>query len=307
MPGPDELDLPRHVAIAWGVAADPQRGPKREMSVERIVDAAVQIADSQGLGALSMSAVATQLGYTPMSLYRYVAAKDDLILLMQEAASGVPPESVRDAEGWRGRLEAMYRAQVEVYLAHPWVLDIPITGSPMTPNSAAYMDSMLDALGQTPLDEDERLAVALLITGHSRWYGTILAGYSATARSLGLSIDEISEREAAIFDALITADEFPALRRAIDADVFRSPTDPFAFGLQRMLDGVEAYIDRLASGRQRSQPAQWAGADDAEVSGDKRYREAQKSVREAEKALRDARKAARQALREARERATQQR
>ena len=67
-----DLELPRGVALAWGVAADPQRGPKREMSVERIVDAAVELADAEGLGAVSMAAVAARLGYTPMSLYRYV-------------------------------------------------------------------------------------------------------------------------------------------------------------------------------------------------------------------------------------------
>ena len=94
-----ELDLPRGVALAWGIAADPQRGPKREMSVERIVEAAVEIADAEGLGAVSMAAVAARLGYTPMSLYRYVTAKDDLILLMQEEATG--PAARGDSRGRR--------------------------------------------------------------------------------------------------------------------------------------------------------------------------------------------------------------
>src|SRR6188472_3481725 len=105
-----EIELPRGVALAWGIAASPQRGPKREMSVERIVEAAVEIADAEGLGAVSMAAVAAQLGYTPMSLYRYVTAKDDLILLMQESATGLPPASVREIEGWRERLNAIFRA-----------------------------------------------------------------------------------------------------------------------------------------------------------------------------------------------------
>src|SRR4051812_50222549 len=97
-----ELELPRGVALAWGIAASPQRGPKREMSVESIVDAAVELADAEGLGAVSMAAVAARLGYTPMSLYRYVTAKDDLILLMQEEATGLPPQQGGAAEGWRG-------------------------------------------------------------------------------------------------------------------------------------------------------------------------------------------------------------
>src|SRR6478752_614939 len=94
-----EIELPRGVALAWGIAASPQRGPKREMSVERIVEAAVEIADAEGLGAVSLAAVAASLGYTPMSLYRYVSAKEDLVLLMQEEATGTPSEAVADAGG----------------------------------------------------------------------------------------------------------------------------------------------------------------------------------------------------------------
>src|SRR6476660_9220556 len=111
-----EIELPRGVALAWGIAASPQRGPKREMSVERIVEAAVELADAEGLGAVSMAAVAARLGYTPMSLYRYVTAKDDLVLLMQEEATGLPPESVREVQGWRGQLEALYHSMLQLYL-----------------------------------------------------------------------------------------------------------------------------------------------------------------------------------------------
>src|SRR6478752_7001251 len=140
-PDEEDADLPRGIALAWGVAANPQRGPKREMSVERIVEAAVELADAEGLGAVSMAAVAARLGYTPMSLYRYVSAKDDLVLLMQEEATGLPPATVAEHDTWRGRLEALYGELVQGYLRHPWVLDVPINGSPTTPNSAAWMDA----------------------------------------------------------------------------------------------------------------------------------------------------------------------
>ena len=93
----------------------------------------------------------------------------------------------------------------------------------------------------------------------------------------------------------------PALRRAIDTGVFLSPADPFMFGFERILDGLEAYIDRLAKGGTRAATPGWATLDDAEVSSDKRYREAQKAVRDAEKALRAAQRHLRQTLREARE------
>ncbi|MET0828690.1 MAG: TetR/AcrR family transcriptional regulator [Microbacterium sp.] len=302
MPDDADLELPRGVALAWGVAADPQRGPKREMSVEKIVDAAVELADAEGLGAVSMAAVAARLGYTPMSLYRYVSAKDDLTLLMQESATGLPPASVREIEGWRDRLDAIFRAQLEIYLRHPWMLDIPITGSPTTPNSSAWMDVTLDALRDTELTEEERLAVTLLVTGHVRWYGTILAAYANVARSTGRTPEQITAHEAALFDALISAEEFPALRQAVDAGVFLSAADPFTFGFERVLDGVAAYLDVISADGRRPLRPSWVVLADADVAGDRKVREAHKAVRDAEKALRDALKLERIALRDARER-----
>ena len=296
-----EPELPRGIALAWGVAANPQRGPKREMSVERIVEAAVEIADAEGLGAVSMAAVAAKLGFTPMSLYRYVTAKDDLILLMQEEATGLPSEEILAAGGWRERLTGLYRQQVHHYMEHPWVLEVPITGSPATPNSAAWMDAGLAALAETPLSHEERLSVLLLVTGAARWTGIVLAGYQRVERDGGLSGGDITVREDAMYRALITEDAYPHLRAAIDAGVFLDESDPFAFGLERSLDGVAAYMGGVAQGR-TVERVPWAQLDDADIADDKKYREARKAVREAEKALRDARKLERVAARDARER-----
>lgn len=302
MPEDADLELPRGIALAWGVAADPQRGPKREMSVEKIVEAAVDLADAEGLGAVSMAAVAARLGYTPMSLYRYVSAKDDLLLLMQEEATGLPPDADAQATGWRERLRALFTAMVGTYLRHSWMLDIPITGSPITPNSSAWIEASLVALAETPLTQEERVAVTLLVTGQARWYGTVLAGYASQTRTTGMSPEQITVHEAALFDALISADGYPALREAVDAGVFVSEADPFQFGIDRILDGVEAYLDALAAGGGRPARPSWLVLDDADVASDKKVREAQKAVRQAEKALSDARRLERAAVRDARDR-----
>ncbi len=297
-----EPELPRGIALAWGVAANPQRGPKREMSVEKIVDAAVELADAEGIGAVSMAAVAAKLGFTPMSLYRYVTAKDDLLLLMQERGTGLPPDEYRLQEGWRAKLRTLFEAQVVVYLNHPWMLSLPITGSPITPNSSAWIDAGLDSLADTPLNDAERLAVALSVTGEARWYGLVSAGYIEQSRASGLSPAEVSAQEAALFDRVISADEYPALRRAIDAGVFTTEDDPFRFAMERIFDGVEAYIAGLDRGEAHVSDVEWIGVEPAEVSADKKLREARKAVRDAEKALRDARKLERVVLRDAHDR-----
>lgn len=88
----DETGLPASVEAAWGLRGRPTKGPRPGIGVERIVDAAVKLAATEGLQAVSMGRVAKELGASTMSLYRYVAAKDELFILMQEAATGLPPE-----------------------------------------------------------------------------------------------------------------------------------------------------------------------------------------------------------------------
>lgn len=292
----EQPELPRGIALAWGVAANPQRGPKREMSVEKIVDAAIELADAEGLSAVSMSAVASRLGFTPMSLYRYVTAKDELTLLMQETALGAPPDHVNAAPTWRERLFEYHAALLSAYLEHPWVIELPLVTLTVTPNSAAWMDAGIAALDDTPLDDDGRLAAALLVSGHAR----MAASVAAEARR-GADFGGAAESGSSILDELVTADAFPALRRALNAGVLASDTDPFDYGLERILDGVGAHIAAIENGR--DVPASPARPEDSpHVSADKKYREARKAVREAEKVLRAARAHERQALREARER-----
>lgn len=296
-------DLPHGIALAWGMAASPQRGPKREMSVERIVEAAVDLADRDGLGAVSMAAVAKALGFTPMSLYRYVTAKDDLLLLMQEEAAGQPPlpESGASPAGWRAETERLYRAQLAVFLAHPWMLSLTITGTPATPSTAAWMDAYLAGLAGTPLDQDDRIAVMLAVMGQARWVGTVAAGYAETSRATGLDMQELAARESAVFLLLVDGDAYPHTRVALEAGVMRSERDPMTFGIGLVLDGVEAYIaTRTAGGVPRARSL--AVPDDPALAADKRVRAAAKGVREAEKALRVAQKNERQARREAAER-----
>src|SRR5690606_12953583 len=134
-----------------------------------------------------------------------------------------PPEPASEGRAepaWRSRLGQLYRAQVAAYVAHPWVLAVPIQGSPITPNSSAWLDEALQALEETALSHEERVAVALLIAAQSRFCGMVLAGYADRMRTSGQSPAEVTAEEARLYDALIAGDEFPALRAAVNAGVF---------------------------------------------------------------------------------------
>jgi AcrR family transcriptional regulator len=285
-------DLPRGIALAWGVAANPQRGPRRELSIEGIVDAAVSIADSEGLSAVSMASVANALGFTTMSLYRYVSAKDDLILLMQEAGVGLPPLSIGEADNWRDGLTRWYRAFLDAYRAHPWLLDIPIEGLPSTPNNFAWMDAGLAVLADTPLDPAARVSAVLLISGHSRWEAQV-ARFASTAGETPIPLHALAE--------LVTPEQFPFLAPALASGAFSAnAVSPFEFGLLRILDGLDAHIRELAAGRPgaTSQPDP-----DLAFARDERVRAARDKVRDAEQKLRELRKKEREAIAKARERA----
>src|SRR2546430_15912316 len=90
------------VELLWGLRERPTRGPKPALSIERIAAAAVAVADVEGMAAVSMQRVASELDFTKMSLYRYVTGKDELIAAMIEAAGGGPPDPSEGPGGWGG-------------------------------------------------------------------------------------------------------------------------------------------------------------------------------------------------------------
>src|ERR1700761_9287396 len=90
--------LPRALALLWQQTPPPRRSGA--LSRDRIVAAATALADSDGLGALSMARLAERLGCGTMSLYRHVATKDELLVFMLSAAAGSPPDTV-DETNWR--------------------------------------------------------------------------------------------------------------------------------------------------------------------------------------------------------------
>src|SRR5919202_6164918 len=93
--------LPAIVARAWGLQQPGTRGPRPGLSLERVVDAAIAVARTEGLAAVSMARVATGLGVSSMGLYRYVSGKNELLTLMVDRAWGLPPAPQSAPAEWR--------------------------------------------------------------------------------------------------------------------------------------------------------------------------------------------------------------
>ncbi|MFD0349485.1 TetR/AcrR family transcriptional regulator [Kitasatospora aburaviensis] len=89
------------------------------MNRERILRAALELADAEGLAALSMRAVAARLGVSAMSPYRYVTSKDELVLLTADLAFGEAAYPAEPPAGWRARLEVGARTLWSLFRRHP--------------------------------------------------------------------------------------------------------------------------------------------------------------------------------------------
>ena len=243
--------IPGGVAAAWGVRERPHKGPKPALSLGRIVDAAVRVADAEGLDAVSMSRVAAELGTAPMSLYRHVSAKEELLTLMVDAAWGpvsdVPAsDEPAPGEGWRAGLSRGAWALRAGARRHPWGVRIPLNGLPIMPNEVAWFENALACMTGTGLSEARKASVIMLLAGYVRTLATTEADIEAAIRASGLTPSQWMASYPRMLAELADPARFPALARFIAAGVFEAedgPDDEFIFGLDRILDGVALLIE----------------------------------------------------------------
>jgi AcrR family transcriptional regulator len=221
----------------WHERTPPARGPKPALSLAQITEAAIAVADAEGLDAVSMQRVAADLGFTKMSLYRYLPGKAELVAAMVERALGEPPEI---ASGhWRAGLTAWAEALLAACTGHAWAQEATTGSRPIGPNELGWTEQALRVLPES-LTGAERMDTVATLAGHVR----TLAGQTARGSE--------AELEASMMRALSEhADRYPAVAAAIADIAEQGGTDQaFSFGLERILDGLEVLI----RGRQGSTP-----------------------------------------------------
>ncbi|MER7170841.1 TetR/AcrR family transcriptional regulator [Streptomyces mesophilus] len=243
----DDTGLPASLATAWGLRERPSKGPKPGLSLDRIVDQAVELAAAEGLGAVSMGRVAKGLGVSTMSLYRYVGAKDELYVLMQEAVYPVPSGPWDPATGWRAGLAQWAAEQRRIFQENLWLLRIPISGPPVSPKSVVWMERGLAVLADTGLSEGEKISVIMLVSGFVRQEALLMSDVAAAMAETGLAPDAVMRRYARGLRVLTDPERHPAMTRFLDSGVMDEADEPdaeFDFGLACVLDGVAALIER---------------------------------------------------------------
>ena len=234
----------RSIQLLWDpVAPAPSRGPRPKTSLTEVVSTGIDLADDEGLTALSMRKVANRLGVGAMSLYTYVPGRDELIELMIDRvyADHARPDP---AAGWRARLDQWCRETWRVFLSHPWLLDYNSARLPIGPHVLDMEESLYDALRAGGFSALDTVALTNLI----RWQllGAARSSISELAeeRHTGVSAEAYWESRASFWGTYFDPDRFPNMAAIHLAGGFDDPAGwEFDVMLTRLLDGIERLAD----------------------------------------------------------------
>jgi AcrR family transcriptional regulator len=235
-------NLPIGLDVLWGLRGRGQRGPKPGLTVDMIVDTAIALADADGLGAVSMANVAKRLGFTTMSLYRYVSSKEELLQLMWNASANGAETIVLTGRGWRARLRQWAVIQREMLDRHPWITQMPMAAPPMAPNSLIFVERGLEAMDGADLTDDQKMRAIGLLSSYT--LSEARMAYDAR-RAAAISSAPPPASFEDVLRLVVDEATYPRLHRLAWSSDARRPPDEwadFVAGVDWILDGIHAQI-----------------------------------------------------------------
>lgn len=258
-------DARRSMALLWGRSEPPGRGPKPGLTADGVAAAAIGLADAEGLDAVSMRRVAERLGRSAMALYTYVPGKAELLdLMLDRVLAEVRTDHPLDG-GWRRTVEAQAREAWSFYERHPWVLQVAGSRAGLGPHELDVYEAQLRAFAGLGLSGVDVARSVAAVSGFVRGSAKAVADARTAEQVTGISdddwwsarrplLDELADEAWAARYPTITGLEaehaFDQLDRPDSATPYtvQEALDAFEFGLQRLLDGLEAHIARRAGG-----------------------------------------------------------
>jgi AcrR family transcriptional regulator len=177
-------DVSAHVRRLWRhrgtTLPTPRRGPRQQLDLDEILDAAIALADADGLAAVSTRAVAARFGKTAMALYPYVGTKEQLVALMQDHA-GALPSWADPASGLAGGLEAWALAFFDLHLAHPWLAGLSWSRAAPGPNERDWLERLLGILDHWQVAAGSRSPVVTMLYATVRSCAETAAAHRRTS------------------------------------------------------------------------------------------------------------------------------
>ncbi|MBM4795358.1 TetR/AcrR family transcriptional regulator [Streptomyces sioyaensis] len=230
----------------WERLDRPAPAPRAALTPQKIAAAAVRLADTEGIDAVTMRRLATELGVAPMAAYRYVSGKGDLLDLMTDAvyADLKLPD---DVTHWRAVMRASALRTREIVLRHPWLIQIssPQALRALTPNRMAVAERALSSLDGLGLDVDAMMAV--VGTVNSYVHGAVsaeCAQYCLMKEQGWTTPDDVRLALAPQMQYLMGTGRYPTyLRYLHEATRKDDPQWRFETGLDSVLDGIAARLD----------------------------------------------------------------
>ncbi|MGW5360691.1 TetR/AcrR family transcriptional regulator C-terminal domain-containing protein [Actinopolymorpha pittospori] len=235
--GPSHRRTPRRRDVA---------GSEPELTSQRIVATATSIADTEGLAAVTMRRLATELDVATMSIYRHVRGKDQLVFLMADAAFGEDVLPADPPHGWRAQLELVCRVQWTSYRRHPWLAHIvSLTRPLLSVNALAHTEWTMRALDGLGLDPTTQLHMATTVANYVRGTATNLEREAQAEQDTGITDDEWMRARGPALTEMLAAGSFPIMASVAGrSNVNLDLGSLFEFGLQRLLDGFAAVMPK---------------------------------------------------------------
>jgi len=233
----------RVVELLWApTQQSPVRGPKPRTSLSEVVAAGVEIADAEGLAALSMRKVASRLGIGAMSLYTYVPGRSELVELMIDrvyAEHTIPEPQL----AWRRRLEAWARETWRIYAGHPWLSDYNMARLPIGPHVLDVSEALYAALHDAGFLGAENVAISNLIQWQLLGAARSMISDADEARHTGVSAEAYWNSRASFWGTYFDWNRYPNTAAIWEAGGF---DDPAGWDFERMLDRLLTGIEQLA-------------------------------------------------------------
>ncbi|ALG11333.1 TetR/AcrR family transcriptional regulator [Kibdelosporangium phytohabitans] len=256
----------RTMALLWrahGAVQDAEKvnpGPKQGLSVDEIVDAAIGLADTEGMNAVSMRTVGKVLGRSGMALYTYVPSKGELVDLMHDRALGELPTQYDVSRGWRPAVVAWANDLWAFFLRHPWVLQVSSARPVLGPNEFASMDTLVRLFDGVELPALLLRRIVGTLASFVRGSVQTIAESRQAPGATGISDEDWWYARSAALQAVVPdfAERYSALIRletegATPPDddctpyMERESTEQFKAGLEVLLDGIDASITKAAA------------------------------------------------------------
>lgn len=243
----EENPIAHSLRLLWEGLPEPRKGPRPTLTLDRIVTAAVGVADAEGIAALSMRRLAAELGVGTMSLYRYVPGKDELLNLVFDHVSAPGDERPWGGGSWRETLEISAWGQRALYQAHPWLLQVNGARPVMGPSAVSALEWMMRGLVDLPFGDREKMMVVTEVDSYVT--GSVRAQilYEGAAAESGVTDDEFWTFQLPWLERAMESGDFPAMA-ALGEDSFDGTWEEgFALGLRFLLDGIEREVERRTS------------------------------------------------------------